>query len=529
MTDAETSRGERRAGELGVRVLAELVDSTRAAVVVLDDHRRTVYGNRAACQLLGRPLARLRGRDLLERVPVGERSTLRPHLDPRSADPRVTFASIVHGIDDTEQEVVGSALTVRTDGPPLVVVTLWDQSGQHSAMRTGVALAQTVALVGATSIDVMLGRIAQHAVEGTRASGCTVVVVGEDDEFADGGAYSSGHCPALVDWRPGGPGRATADPSATRWMRAVSGGAVVVGGAPGQPAVLPDARTMWEADPVTHDYAAAIAELSYQVGVAIPLSWQDRVIGLCILCLPPGIDVTTESELAFVTALADQAALAVVNARLTAQAGEIAALSERARLARELHDSVSQALFSMTMHARAAQLAMDKAGVDPDDPLAGSVGHVYDLTRDALAEMRALIFELRPDALADEGLVAALRRQGAVLSARERIIVTVDGPEPRIPVTAEVEQQLYRIAVEALHNVAEHARATEVSVRVETDPRTVRLTVADDGAGFDTRAPHAGRPGRSTMAERADAVGARLTITSAPGEGTTVSVVTPVY
>lgn len=528
MTDAP-SRGERRAEDLGGQVLAAMLCRTRAAVLVLDGHRRVVYGNPAACLLLGRPLARLRGRDLLERVPADEHAPLQARLDPRSVDPGVAFTAVVRGAGDAEQDVVGSAVVVRDAGAPLVSVTLWDRSGPHSAELAGAALAQTAALVGAASTEVTLTRIARFAVEGTRACACTVVVAGDDDRFTDRGAHSRGPRLRGLDWRAGGPGwAAVVDRPAGRWVGAMTGGAVLVGGTAGRRVVLPEARTLWAADPVTRDHAAAITELPYQTGVGIPLTWRSRTIGLCTLYLPPEVGVLTESELALVTTLADHAALAVVNARLTARAAEAAALEERARLARDLHDSVSQALFSMTMHARAARLAMDKAGVEPDGPLARSLAEVSDLTRGALAEMRALIFELRPDALADEGLVVALRKQAAVLSARHGFAVTVEGPGPRIALDDGIEQQLYRIAVEALHNVARHAGAAEVLVRVEPGAGTVRLTVTDDGTGFDPQVPRPGHLGLVTMAERAAAVGARFSLTSTPGAGTTVAVESPV-
>lgn len=251
------------------------------------------------------------------------------------------------------------------------------------------------------------------------------------------------------------------------------------------------------------------------------------MFGLFGVYLPSGLTGPSEVELAFYTALADQAAVAVTNARLASQASQAAALLERARLARDLHDSVSQALFSMTMHARAAQLSLAKAGLDEGGPLGRAVAELAELTRGALAEMRALIFELRPAALAEEGLVAALRKQGAALTAREQVAVTVQGHEERLDLEAGVEEHLYRIASEALHNVVKHARADSAAVTVTVRDDVLRVTVIDGGAGFDPVAGHAGHLGLSTMAERAKIIGADLTITSAPGAGTTVAVSLP--
>jgi signal transduction histidine kinase len=206
----------------------------------------------------------------------------------------------------------------------------------------------------------------------------------------------------------------------------------------------------------------------------------------------------------------------VTNARL-------AAALERTRLARELHDSVSQALFSMTMHARAAQLAMANEGLDESGPLGRSIAELAELTRGALAEMRALIFELRPGALAEEGLVAALRKQAAALTVREELPIAVEGPQERLDLGAGVEEHLYRIVSEALHNVVKHANARAAAVKITAEASLLRVRVSDDGAGFERDAEHPGHLGLSTMASRAAAIGADFAVESAPGGGTTVT------
>jgi signal transduction histidine kinase len=145
--------------------------------------------------------------------------------------------------------------------------------------------------------------------------------------------------------------------------------------------------------------------------------------------------------------------------------GERAGL-ERQRIARDLHDSVSQSLFSTTLHVRTAQHALELEKLDTDSPVGGELSEIGQLTRGALAEMRALIFELQPGALAEEGLVAALAKQASALSAREGLAIEVDGPDERLPLGAEVEEQLYRVGQEALANVVKHARATSATVRI---------------------------------------------------------------
>jgi signal transduction histidine kinase len=201
-------------------------------------------------------------------------------------------------------------------------------------------------------------------------------------------------------------------------------------------------------------------------------------------------------------------------------------VAERARLARELHDSVSQALFSMTLHASAAQKRLAKQpGID--ELVVRDVTALHELTRGALAEMRALIFEMRPGALAEEGLVAALTRQAAAIESRTGITVTVTGPSGRLSLEVEGEEHLYRAALEALHNSLKHARADAATVTVAEHDGLIEVRVADTGVGFDTTTQSPGHLGLSTMRERASSIAAVLDIDSTAGEGTTVTLTVP--
>ena len=212
-------------------------------------------------------------------------------------------------------------------------------------------------------------------------------------------------------------------------------------------------------------------------------------------------------------------------ARLAAREAKAA---ERSRLARELHDSVSQALFSMAMHARTAQLALARIPQAAGGPLGRAVDQLRELAGGALAEMRALIFELRPEALAEEGLVAALSRQAAAISSREQLPVAVDGPPGRLPLSAGAEENGYRIVLEALHNAVKHAGASHVTIAIAADGQQgARISVTDDGAGFDPGAVGPGHLGLRTMAERAAVIGADLELISSPGAGTRVQLTLP--
>jgi signal transduction histidine kinase len=211
-------------------------------------------------------------------------------------------------------------------------------------------------------------------------------------------------------------------------------------------------------------------------------------------------------------------------AESNANQAQRAADKERARIARELYDSVSQALFSITLHARAAELALERGEFGGDHSVARNVAQLHDLAQGALAEIRALIFELRPRALAEESLVAAIRKQAAALTAREGLPIAVDGPSERLGLSDDAEEHLYRIVQEALHNTIKHAAANLAAVTVHAGPTVVTITVDDDGRDFDTLVEHPGHLGIGTMTDRATAIGADLAIRSAPGAGTTLTV-----
>ncbi|MBI1351758.1 MAG: PAS domain-containing protein [Actinomycetales bacterium] len=259
--------------------------------------------------------------------------------------------------------------------------------------------------------------------------------------------------------------------------------------------------------------------------VSLPLMSAGEFLGELHVHLPAGARFLPDDE-DYLRAMADQAALAADNAFLFAKESQAAGIAERQRLARELHDSVSQALFSMTMHARTAERHLEPLGSEVD-AVRVEVQRLHDLTRGALAEMRALIFELRPDALAQEGLGSALTKQAAALSAREQIAITVKAPSTRLAVTPNAEEHLYRIALEAMNNALKHAHASRIVVTIEVTGDFVQVLVDDDGRGFDPELERPGHLGLGTMRDRAEAVGGSTEIESALGGGTVVRVRVP--
>jgi two-component system nitrate/nitrite sensor histidine kinase NarX len=252
--------------------------------------------------------------------------------------------------------------------------------------------------------------------------------------------------------------------------------------------------------------------------LGVPLIHKERVTGMLgIRHSEPDYYTSHHARLAL--AIANQAAVAIENARLYAQAQQMAAVEERARLARELHDSVTQMLFSASVIAE----VLPRLWARDQDDGQQYLDDLRVLTRGALAEMRTLLLELRPAALAEAELGDLLRQLAEAMTGRTRVPVTltVDGTRPLPP---EVQITLYRLAQESLNNVARHAGASAVAMSLRSGQEGVEIRVSDDGRGFDPARVASNHLGLRIMRERADAIGATLALESTPGQGTQVVV-----
>jgi signal transduction histidine kinase len=226
-------------------------------------------------------------------------------------------------------------------------------------------------------------------------------------------------------------------------------------------------------------------------------------------------------EVALLSSIADQVGVMVENSRLRRQAEHAAVMEERERLARELHDSVTQSLYSLTLLAGGGR-RMANAGTLTD--VADYFTDFGEIAQQALKEMRLLVYELRPAILEREGLVGALQQRLDSVEGRAgveaRLLV-----EEMIQLPPTVEEDLYRIAQEALNNALKHAAATSVTVRIYADQDQLVMEVIDDGKGFNPEAlSDMGGMGLVSIRQRAERLGGRLKVMSAPEDGTTVQV-----
>lgn len=292
----------------------------------------------------------------------------------------------------------------------------------------------------------------------------------------------------------------------------------------GQPIIIDNVR---DDTPLAQAYRAASGSemdttFNYvQSWMGVPLNYKDRPVGMMSFHhRTPGYYTAHHASLAL--AIANQAAVAIENARLYAQAQSLAALEERQRLARELHDSVSQALYGIALGSRAARKLLNR----DTNKSAEALDYVLSLAEAGLSEMRALIFELRPESLEKEGLVAALEKQAASIHTRHQVEVqTSFCDEP--PASPAVKEALYRVAQEALNNVVKHARAERVELQLTWNDGRIGLDVRDHGIGFDTGGSFPGHLGLQSMRERIERLNGAFEIDSTPGVGTHVHVSMP--
>ena len=281
---------------------------------------------------------------------------------------------------------------------------------------------------------------------------------------------------------------------------------------------------VWSDDPqaqflrsLLDDGAATLLD-GMQSWMWVPLAVKSHIIG--------GVGVAHQTRNYFTPhhadlalSVANQAAITMINAELYEQAQALAVLEERQRLARNLHDAINQSLFSAGLIAEVLPRLWERDQAEARQ----SLEDLRKLTRGAMAEMRALLAELRPSTLTDAELGDLLRLLGSAFTGRTDIpaVVTVVG-EGVLP--SDVQVAIYRVCQEALNNVAKHAGASKVDIYLKHEESGIDLGIRDDGQGFILGQTTSGHYGLDMMRERAEAVDALFSITSQPGHGTELSI-----
>jgi len=281
--------------------------------------------------------------------------------------------------------------------------------------------------------------------------------------------------------------------------------------------VLQDAqgRVLWgQADFPTDDavrYQLDLPQQQWTLAMAPNAGWSQLVSRPLLIFQAAGLLVVVLVVALVYLTLGRQARLSH-----TIEVQSTALLEERRHLARELHDSVSQALYGIALGAQTARMLLDR---DPSK-LAEPLDYVLEQAEAGLTEMRALIFELRPEILEAEGLVVALTKRADALAARHNLTVkTSFCPEPTVGLAAK--EALYRLAQEATHNIVKHAKASSVTITLTSDA-ALSLTITDNGRGFDPHQAFEGHLGLKSMRERVEGLGGRFQLISSPGQGTQI-------
>jgi signal transduction histidine kinase len=255
-----------------------------------------------------------------------------------------------------------------------------------------------------------------------------------------------------------------------------------------------------------------------------PLRAEQRIVGLLILARPLENSFTTR-DISLVTSIADQIGVAVWSARLRQ---ETTLLEERQRIARDLHDTVTQSLYGMVVLTEAGQVQLETVTLPKESRtlLNRWLHTVGETARQAIKEMRLFIHELQPPALREKGLVGALHQRLASVEGRANVEARLLADETlRLPLATE--RALYQIAQEALNNALRHAHASTVTIYWGSEENGALLEVRDDGCGFDPQAVSDPGMGLANMQHRAAAIGANFKIVSVPGGGTRVRVLVP--
>jgi len=282
--------------------------------------------------------------------------------------------------------------------------------------------------------------------------------------------------------------------------------------ASGKPLIVPDVSK--EARYIHIEGCRTQSELT------VPIKANDQIIGV--------LDVESdrlndfdETDLEVMLLLANQAGVAIENARLYKNAKKVAALEERQRLARELHDSVTQSLYGINLYSQAASGHLMANNYDQVDKY---LAEINETSQEALAEMRLLIYQLRPPVLDKEGLLTALQARLSAVEGRAGLKTSLKTDlTTRLPFT--MEEGLYHIAQEALNNTLKHSHAKSVNLTLRQNGPVITLEIVDDGTGFDVaNAYEEGKMGLTDMAEHATELGGKLTVTSEPGQGTHIRV-----
>jgi len=490
------SRSSLAASAFGLENLAHLMDGSTQGAAAIDSKGAIRYANAAASELIGLAQNGAPAADFYDRVPTEERDRVRAAFEATGSGGDLTFS--IHRADGSVARVQATHTHVYVRDESMVALALRDISQISDLQRAANALAETAAGLAVTQpLEETLAAIARRVIEVTHACACAVFLLkgGRSVRLAGSSGLPPGYEAAANQAIKAG-----ANPPVFQAMRT------------GQPVFVDDLPKVIR----TEDYMApmrdVVRDVAWRKAIAFPMIHAGRPVGGLSVYLRPDQQLDAPT-MEFLSTIAGQAASAAEISRLVGLAQGQAAANERLHLSRELHDSLSQRLFGIILGARSIEKG---AGQRPEE-VGESVEYILDLAEGGLTEMREIVLQLRPEAVETEGLMAAVMHSTGMLTARQQLeVINSTTIEPDVPLDTKVAA--YRIAVEALNNVAKHSRAKHVWLRIEVVAGYLEVEVRDDGAGFDLARDQPGHFGLRTMRERAG----ELDVRSLPGGGTTV-------
>jgi two-component system nitrate/nitrite sensor histidine kinase NarX len=508
VTEQKRAEEALRASEERYRLL---VENMSEGLAVLDEHALLTYVNDSLCAMTGWARDELLGRPSVKLFPADYEERHLGWLARRSAGLSDTYEAVFQRPDGSKVPALISASPIldpqgKYQGSLAVLTDISERVEAEEALRRRVEelsvlnhIAHTMA--AGAELPTTLTQ-ASEIIAGLFGAHCAHILWPEGDE-------AGRHL--RVGYEPGsgqaGPTRLDVSPDELPVLGRVLREA--------RSQVVADARSL----PLSDLERELLVHREVRSLMLIPLVIGGTAVGLLWVASDQPERLFTANEVRLAETIALDLAAAIESGRLSRQAEATAVANERSRLARELHDSITQTLYSVSILAEALPRVLER---DLEDAKR-SARLMRQVVLGALAEMRTLLFELRPEALDAAGLGVLLGRLAESLRGRGRVGVDlkIDG---QLELPLNIKSGLYRITQEAFSNIARHARATQVTASVQGLPDRVLLTIQDDGRGFDPSSVRAEQMGLRIMRERAEALGLQLVIESRVGRGTKIAV-----
>jgi PAS domain S-box-containing protein len=496
------------ANVFGLENLAHLVDASGDGVAAVDVGGRVRYANAAAGELLGLSTAPEPNPRLIDQVVAEDRPRVLSDFVTAGLDRAGSLSFRVTGRDGVQREVEVNHTPFFAKGRQVMALVIRDVTDVRRLQFAAGVLAETAANLAVTQpLETTLEAVARRVVEVSQASACAVFLLEADRTLRMVGSWGlpDGYGAAAFEAFKTG-----ADMPALEALRTKA------------PVFVDDLPSRIRTEAQFANMRTVSQGVPWRLAIAMPMIHREQALGVLAVYFAAGRrpDGPTMN---FLNAIAGQAASAAQVSRLVAAAqGEIAG-EERHRLSRELHDSLSQALYGIVLGAKSAQ---KRLATDPGH-LAEPLDYIVDLAEAALGDMRSLVLELRPESLEKEGLIVALSQCANGINSRYGLDISRELPyEPDLP--RDLKLLTYRVVQEALHNVVKHGHAEHAALRVEVENDCLAIEVTDDGEGFDPNASFTGHFGLESMRERVKSRGGEISIESSRGHGTAVRVRVPI-